>query len=215
MRQAKVLVSDEGGVEPNRKTRPRGLAIQATEPPPDTEEEARLIRRSTKLRNEPNCFGMQQRLSDVLHMISRLAYPCAVTLLCLAICGPTHAESCRSESFKGASYIVCSFNPTKDDLRIYWRDDDGKPYRTFASLAGGLKAQGKSLKFAMNGGMYQDDLRPVGLHIENGRELTRANTATRSGAPSQIPNFYKKPERRVLYRRWRSGHPGVGQVSRR
>jgi uncharacterized protein YigE (DUF2233 family) len=62
-------------------------------------------------------------------MIARLAYPCAVTLLCLAICGPSHAESCRIESFKGASYIVCSFNPTKDDLRIYWRDDDGKPYR--------------------------------------------------------------------------------------
>ena len=129
----------------------------------------------------------------MLHMISRLAYPCAVTLLYLAICGPTHAESCRSESFKGASYIVCSFNPTKDDLRIYWRDDDGKPYRTFAALAAGLKGQGKSLKFAMNGGMYQADLRPVGLYIENGRELTRANTATRTGAPSQIPNFYKKP----------------------
>jgi uncharacterized protein YigE (DUF2233 family) len=52
-----------------------------------------------------------------------------VTLLCLAICGPSRAASCRIESFKGASYIVCSFNPTKDDLRIYWRDDDGKPYR--------------------------------------------------------------------------------------
>jgi uncharacterized protein YigE (DUF2233 family) len=25
---------------------------------------------------------------------------------------------------------------------------------------------GESLKFAMNGGMYQDDLRPVGLYIE-------------------------------------------------
>ena len=81
-------------------------------------------------------------------MISRLAYPCAVILIYLAICGPTHAESCRSESFNGASYIVCSFNPTKDDLRIYWRDDNGKPYRTFAVLAAGLKGQGKSLEFA-------------------------------------------------------------------
>ena len=45
----------------------------------------------------------------------------------------------------------------------------------------------------MNGGMYQGDLRPVGLYIENGRELTPANIATLTGAPSQIPNFYKKP----------------------
>jgi uncharacterized protein YigE (DUF2233 family) len=36
-------------------------------------------------------------------------------------------------------------------------------------------------------------LRPVGLFIENGRELTPANTATLIGTPSQIPNFYKKP----------------------
>jgi uncharacterized protein YigE (DUF2233 family) len=45
----------------------------------------------------------------------------------------------------------------------------------------------------MNGGMYRSDFRPVGLYIENGRELMPANTTTLAGAPSQIPNFYKKP----------------------
>ena len=118
---------------------------------------------------------------------------CAVALLCLAAPGVAQAESCRSESFEGASYIVCSFDPTKDDLRIYWRGDNGQPYRTFAALAADLESKGKSLRFAMNGGMYQDDLRPVGLYIENNRELVPANTATLTGAPSQIPNFYKKP----------------------
>jgi uncharacterized protein YigE (DUF2233 family) len=126
-------------------------------------------------------------------MIPRRVPLCALTLLCLVASGTAHAEPCRSESFKGASYIVCSFDPSKDDLRIYWRGDNGKPYRTFAALAADLEAKGKSLRFAMNGGMYQDDLRPVGLYIENGRELTRANTATLTGGPSQIPNFYKKP----------------------
>ena len=47
--------------------------------------------------------------------------------------------------------------------------------------------------------MYQGDLRPVGLHIENGRELTPANIATLTGAPSQIPNFYKKPKRSASF----------------
>ena len=28
---------------------------------------------------------------------------------------------------------------------MYWRGDDGKPYRTFAALAADLKAKGKSL----------------------------------------------------------------------
>jgi uncharacterized protein YigE (DUF2233 family) len=114
-------------------------------------------------------------------------------LLCLAVPGGAQAEPCRNESFKGASYIVCSFDPAKQNLRIYWRGDDGNPYRTFSALAADLKARSISLRFAMNGGMYQEDFRPVGLYIENGRELTAANTATLTGIPSQIPNFYKKP----------------------
>jgi uncharacterized protein YigE (DUF2233 family) len=116
-----------------------------------------------------------------------------VTLLCVAAPITARAESCRSESFEGASYIVCSFDPTVDNLRLFWLADGGKPHRTFAALAAKLKAKGKSLSFAMNGGMYQDDFRPVGLYIENGRELTPVNNATRTGTPSQIPNFYKKP----------------------
>jgi uncharacterized protein YigE (DUF2233 family) len=118
---------------------------------------------------------------------------CAVILVCFAAPGVAQAEPCRNQSFEGASYVVCSFDPTKDDLRIYWHDDDGQPYRTFAALAAELEGKGKALRFAMNGGMYRNDFRPVGLYIENGRELTPANTATLTGAPSQIPNFYKKP----------------------
>ena len=45
----------------------------------------------------------------------------------------------------------------------------------------------------MNGGMYERDFSPVGLHIENGQQLTKINTKTVRGRPSQIPNFYKKP----------------------
>jgi len=104
-----------------------------------------------------------------------------------------NAEPCRDEAYRGASYVVCSFDPSKEDVRIVWQGDDGRPYRTFGALAGDLKAKDKSLEFAMNGGMYEADLSPVGLHIENGRTLSRANTATITGRPSQIPNFYKKP----------------------
>jgi uncharacterized protein YigE (DUF2233 family) len=126
-------------------------------------------------------------------MIPSRVQLCALTLLCLVAPGTAHGEPCRNESFEGASYIVCSFDLTKDDLRIYWRRDDGRPYRTFAALAEDLERKGKSLRFAMNGGMYRSDFRPVGLYIENGRELAPANTITLTGAPSQIPNFYKKP----------------------
>jgi uncharacterized protein YigE (DUF2233 family) len=121
----------------------------------------------------------------------------AAILLCviglLAVPRSARAEPCRAQSFDGESYIVCSFDLTREVIRIYRRRDDGRPYRTFAALAKDLEAKGKSLRFAMNGGMYRNDLRPVGLYVENGRELTPANTTTLTGAPGEIPNFYKKP----------------------
>src|SRR6185437_12170535 len=98
---------------------------------------------------------------------------CAVVLL--SATGMAQAESCRAESFSGASYAVCSFNLAKDRVRTFWR------------------AKGKSLRFAMNGGMYRGDLSPVGLYIEDGRMMVPPNTVTLTGAQSQIPNFYKKP----------------------
>jgi uncharacterized protein YigE (DUF2233 family) len=126
-------------------------------------------------------------------MTSRAITICVTTLLWVAAPTTATADPCRSESFKGTSYIVCSFDPRKDNLRLFWLRDGSKPYRTFAALAADLEARGESLQFAINGGIYQDDFRPVGLYIENGRELVPANTASRSGSPSQIPNFYKKP----------------------
>lgn len=126
-------------------------------------------------------------------MLSFLIHLCAVVLLFVATAKAAGAEPCRKETFKRAPYIVCRFDPAKETLRLYWQRPGGGPYRTFAALAGKLEGEGKSLRFAMNGGMFHDDFRPVGLHIENARELVPANTATVTGTPSQIPNFYKKP----------------------
>lgn len=115
------------------------------------------------------------------------------------------AEPCRNESYRGAAYVVCRFDPTKDDLRIVWKGPDGSPYRTFDRLAAALKEEGRSLQFAMNGGMYERDLSPVGLYIENGKQLAKANTATVKSPPSRVPNFYKKPNG-VFY----TGKAGAG-----
>jgi uncharacterized protein YigE (DUF2233 family) len=111
----------------------------------------------------------------------------------LALPSAASAEACRTQAFDGESYIVCGFDLGRQTIRTFWLNGEGAPYRTFGALAEGLEGKGKSLRFAMNGGMYRDDLRPVGLYIENGKELAPANTKTLKGTPSQIPNFYKKP----------------------
>jgi uncharacterized protein YigE (DUF2233 family) len=116
---------------------------------------------------------------------------CAAALICLAAPAAAEAKECRDVRFEDATYVVCTFNPATETLRTFWRDADGKPYRTFENLAAELEGKGKSLRFAMNGGMYGEDFAPVGLYVEEGRTLAPANTKTLTRRP--IPNFYKKP----------------------
>jgi uncharacterized protein YigE (DUF2233 family) len=107
--------------------------------------------------------------------------------------GYAQADPCRSETFEGTGYTVCAFDPAAADLRIFWRDDAGAPFRTFEALSEDMARRGSTLQFAMNGGMYGDDFSPTGLLVAGGEELKRANVAEVRGAPGSIPNFYKKP----------------------
>ncbi len=95
--------------------------------------------------------------------------------------------ACAPRSFDGASFTVCAFDPRRDDLRLFWKGSDDKPYGSLAALADALKAKGQRLAFAMNAGMFGEDQSPVGLYIEDRRKLHGADT--RGGAT----NFHMKP----------------------
>ncbi len=82
---------------------------------------------------------------------------------------------------------MCAYDPRRDDIRLFWKGADDRPYGSFSALAGALKPKGERLVFAMNGGMFQEDQSPVGLHIENLQKLHDADTR---GGPS---NFHLKP----------------------
>jgi uncharacterized protein YigE (DUF2233 family) len=102
-------------------------------------------------------------------------------------------ESCRRETFDGARYSICSFNLAESDLRLFWRDSAGNPYRSFSALAEAVKANGRVLAFAINAGMYQTDFTPVGLYVENGQELRPPKTGSAPADLRPVPNFYRKP----------------------
>jgi uncharacterized protein YigE (DUF2233 family) len=132
----------------------------------------------------------------------------ALSLLGAALAGRAVAQSpgpCAPTRFAGASYTVCTFDARRDDIRIHWKDADGKPYAGFSRLAEALAAQGRRLLFAMNGGMFEADLSPVGLFIENGKQKHRADT--RDGAS----NFHMKPNG-VFY--VADGVAGVAETTR-
>jgi uncharacterized protein YigE (DUF2233 family) len=111
-----------------------------------------------------------------------------VVLLCLAH-GATRPAlaACAPRSFDGAKFTVCAFDPRHDDIRLFLSGADGRPYGSLAALAQALRARGETLIFAMNAGMFKEDLSPVGLYVENRLKLHEADT--RAGAT----NFHLKP----------------------
>jgi uncharacterized protein YigE (DUF2233 family) len=75
----------------------------------------------------------------------------------------------------------------KAQLRLFLRDAQGRPYAQFDRLAADVAARGQRLVLAMNAGMYERDLSPVGLFVADGREVHPLNTRHGEG------NFYLRP----------------------
>jgi uncharacterized protein YigE (DUF2233 family) len=96
------------------------------------------------------------------------------------------AATCRDTSFDGASYTLCQVT-LADDLRLFHSGPDGA-YGSFAKLNTTLEAQGQTLGFAMNAGMYHRDLAPVGLHVEEGIEYAPLVTRDGPGNFGLLPN---------------------------
>lgn len=124
-----------------------------------------------------------------MHSVSRFA----IAALALAGSAGVASAACRSESFDGEDYLICSFDLAESDLRFFWKDPDGRPFGTFTGLSGYLEGHGERLAFATNGGMYGADYAPIGLYVEDGETLARANTTSPDPDVRPIPNFYKKP----------------------
>ena len=106
---------------------------------------------------------------------------------------PTSAASaadpgpCRETLFEGKSFIVCSFDLRTTTLRLHWKDAGGAAYGNVGTLARVMNRSGGPVLMAVNAGMYHADSSPVGLYVEGGQQLKKANTA---GGPG---NFHMKP----------------------
>jgi len=96
---------------------------------------------------------------------------------------PTSAP-CRAVQAEGEAYTVCTVDLRRERVRLFWLGADGLPYSSLSTLA---EKQGAALRFAMNAGMYDKGQAPVGLYIEDGRELKGVSTANGPG------NFHLKP----------------------
>ena len=83
------------------------------------------------------------------------------------------AQACDSVIFEEVPFTICEADATRDDIRLFLNDADGAPHSTFGSINSTLAPSGEALVFAMNGGMYHEDRRPVGHYVEAGEEQMR------------------------------------------
>ncbi len=86
---------------------------------------------------------------------------------------------------KFISHVV---DPADKRLSLHWKGENNKPYRSFSKLKTALKNNNKQLVFAMNGGIFQQDLTPLGLYIERGLILQPLSRRQQG-----YGNFYIQP----------------------
>lgn len=86
-------------------------------------------------------------------------------------------------TYNGKHYMVCTASPKQYEIAVYNVAPDGSIH-TFSSLYALKKER---LVFAINGGIYQENLKALGLLVSAGKMQHRINTATGRG------NFYMSP----------------------
>jgi uncharacterized protein YigE (DUF2233 family) len=111
----------------------------------------------------------------------------ATSLLDPADSALAQAHPCRSNEYAHNAYTVCEVDLAKHTVRLYWKRSDGTPYTYLSGLPRALEHEAGGLLFATNAGMFDPALKPVGLYVEQGRELVHINTRSGYG------NFHMKP----------------------
>jgi len=97
---------------------------------------------------------------------------------------------------------IISYRVSAKNITFFSKDPQGVFFQNLLNLKTALHTQGKELLFAMNGGMYLDDLTPQGLYIENGIEFKKIDLTQEA-----FGNFYMQPN--GIFSITKKGKPAV------
>ena len=100
---------------------------------------------------------------------------------------PVRDSACRKVTFENASLTHCVADPARHRIAMDLGPDDGAPYRSLANLSAGRGTDAPLVAFAVNGGMFDGEGKPIGYYVEGG---DRQKELSRSDGPG---NFHMKP----------------------
>ncbi|WP_245892313.1 phosphodiester glycosidase family protein [Novosphingobium guangzhouense] len=100
---------------------------------------------------------------------------------------PAPPSPCESATFDGASFTHCVATPGRHTIHTILGPKGGAPYRSLSQLAVDRPSKSHEVAFAMNGGMFDADGRPIGYYVEEGEKHHSLNTNEGWG------NFHLRP----------------------
>ncbi len=110
-----------------------------------------------------------------------------ISLLCsqFAACQPA---PCYDKTVATTPYTICTFDLKRVDIQLMLNSPSGNAFGSVGAARRHLVKNGKSVKMVMNAGMYHEDLSPVGLYVEGGKQLKSISTKSGPGNFHLLPN---------------------------
>ena len=130
---------------------------------------------------------MMNRLASKRTRTTAFLLAAAISLAAPNSSAVAESRPCRAMEYEGSAYTICEVDLRQQTIRLYWKRPDGTPYAYLSALPRALEGEAGKLLFATNAGMFDPALKPVGLYVEQGRELVHTNTRSGYG------NFHMKP----------------------
>ena len=102
-----------------------------------------------------------------------------------AVIEPDVASACREVTFENVPLTHCVADPAEHRIGTRLEQPGSGPFRSLAAFAETVDK--RTVAFAMNAGMYDDDVQPIGYYVEEGDRQKELNRADGPG------NFHMKP----------------------
>jgi len=113
-----------------------------------------------------------------------------IIMICLSCDSPSKESkiSNTKELILDDRILVHEVDLRQSQVAFYYKDEQNINFKNHKRLKEWLGKQNKQLIFAVNGGMYNKDLSPKGLYIENGKEIQAIDLKEKG-----YGNFYLQP----------------------
>jgi uncharacterized protein YigE (DUF2233 family) len=102
--------------------------------------------------------------------------------------GKVAGGTCRAMVFEGSEFTTCTAVPGEQNVDTELNDNNGMPVRTLARLANDNANKKSPVMFAMNAGMFDEEGKPIGYYVENGKRLKKLNQNQGGGNFHLLPN---------------------------